>query len=91
LDELSKRHKRFRVHYIIDKPEPGWDKDTGYVSANMIKKHLPPPEENAIVMVCGPPGMMKFVSGEKGEKGEQGELKGLLKDLGYPQEKIFKF
>jgi hypothetical protein len=35
----------------------------------MLKKYLPMPtktdDENLVIMVCGPPGFMKLISGEK--------------------------
>ncbi len=40
-----------------------------HISADMLKKLFPLPakkdDENLLVMVCGPPGFMKLLSGEK--------------------------
>ncbi len=40
-----------------------------HITANMLKTVLPLPakkdDENVLVMVCGPPGFMKLLSGEK--------------------------
>ena len=57
-------------------------------------------------MVCGPPGMMVHICGEKGPKGAQGspvclssilpaqrflgELRGLLRDLSYVKTQVVK-
>ena len=44
--------------------------------------------------VCGPPPLYKAVCGPKGTKDDpkaQGELGGLLKDMGYAEEAVFKF
>ena len=35
--------------------------------------------------------MMKFISGDKAKDKSQGPLEGLLKDLGYSPEGVFKF
>ncbi len=32
---------------------------------DMLSKHLPPPAKDNLVMVCGPPGMMDAISGNK--------------------------
>ncbi len=40
-----------------------------HITADMLKKVLPLPakkdDESILVMVCGPPGFMKLISGEK--------------------------
>jgi hypothetical protein len=43
------------------------------------------------VFVCGPPGMMELISGNKKSPKDQGELKGILKELGYSPEQVYKF
>jgi cytochrome-b5 reductase len=42
-------------------------------------------------MVCGPPGFMNLVSGDKAKDYTQGPLSGLLKQLGYTENQVFKF
>ena len=42
------------------------------------------------IFVCGPPGMMEFVCGQK-DLGNQGRLCGLLKDIGFTEDKVYKF
>jgi cytochrome-b5 reductase len=43
------------------------------------------------VLVCGPPGMMKHMSGEKKSPADQGDLTGLLADLHYAKAQVFKY
>lgn len=43
------------------------------------------------VLVCGPPPMMRAISGDKLPDKSQGPLTGLLKDLGYDESQVFKF
>jgi len=61
----------------------------------MLKNLLPMPskkdDESLLVMVCGPPGFMKLISGERTKDFKQGELIGLLKDLGFTEKNVFKF
>ncbi len=46
-----------------------------HITADMLKKLLPMPakkdDENLLVMVCGPPGFMKLISGEKTKDNKQ--------------------
>lgn len=43
------------------------------------------------VQVCGPPPMMKAISGDKAEDKSQGELSGHLKEMGYTSDMVYKF
>ena len=38
----------------------GWDYSTGFVNDQMIKDHLPGPEEGTLILMCGPPPMINF-------------------------------
>ena len=40
---------------------------------------------------AGPPPMMNAISGDKAKDKSQGELTGILKQLGYEPEQVFKF
>ena len=91
LDQLAEQHKNFSVHYVLEKPPAKWQGSTGYVTANIINKYLPSPGSDIVIMVCGPPPMMKAISGDKVSPREQGEVEGLLKDLGYRKDMVFKF
>ena len=37
----------------------------GYLTADIVKKFMPEPSDDNLVMVCGPPPFMKVISGEK--------------------------
>jgi cytochrome-b5 reductase len=56
----------------------------------MLADYLPKPGDGKI-FVCGPPGMMKHVSGGKAKDKSQGEINGLLKEMGYTSTDVFKF
>ena len=43
------------------------------------------------IQVCGPPPMMEAVSGDKNPDKSQGEVSGVLADLGYTKDMVFKF
>jgi len=82
----------FRAFYVLDKPTKDWAGASGYINKDLLKTVLPEPKsENIKVFVCGPPGMMKAISGPKTSPKDQGELTGLLKELGYKEDQVYKF
>ncbi|PVU85390.1 hypothetical protein BB559_001103 [Furculomyces boomerangus] len=94
LDMIVKEHPdKLEIHYVLDKPPKGWTGETGYISEDMVKKYMPNPElgDDCVMFVCGPPGLMKVVSGGKKSKTDQGPLSGILKQLGYTESNVFKF
>jgi len=92
IDALAISHPNFSVYYVVDKADKGWKGGVGYVTAEMLKEKMPPPSDDTMVLVCGPPGMMKVISGAKVSPKEQGPLTGLLKDkLGYTEAQVYKF
>jgi cytochrome-b5 reductase len=93
LDQLAKTHPdRFKVYYTVSKPSSNWKGGVGHVTSEMIKTHLPSSnQKDTLIFVCGPPGMMNHVSGSKNPDFTQGVLSGLLKDLKYQENQVFKF
>ncbi|GBG87898.1 hypothetical protein CBR_g46198 [Chara braunii] len=90
LDCLSFSHPNVKVYYVIDKPAKGWDGGVGYINEDMLRKAMPPPSDDNLIMVCGPPGMMRHISGDKAPDKSQGELSGLLAKMGYTKNQVFK-
>ncbi|XP_074281048.1 NADH-cytochrome b5 reductase-like protein [Silene latifolia] len=91
LDILATSHPNFKVFYTVDNPSENWKGGVGYVSNDMVSKGLPVPSNDTLVLVCGPPGMMEHISGNKAKDYSQGELSGVLKELGYTEEMVYKF
>ena len=61
LDRCERDHDNFKLHYTVDKaPAKGWKYDQGFVTAEMIKKHMPQPGKDTQILLCGPPPMLKF-------------------------------
>ncbi len=77
--------------YTVDKPEGDWKGAVGYITKDMLTSFMPPPGDKHKVLVCGPPGFMKHISGDKKSPADQGELIGLLKELHYAPEQVFKY
>ena len=96
IDARAKAHPdKFSVYYVVDKSEsPKWSGGVGYCTKEMLSAKLPPPTDKSMVYVCGPPPMYKAVCGPKGTPEDpkaQGELGGLLNELGYTSQGVFKF
>ncbi|QLL33471.1 hypothetical protein HG536_0E03820 [Torulaspora globosa] len=92
LDELQKKHPdRLKISYFVDKKDGEFEGETGFITKEYLEKHAPKPSEKTHVFVCGPPPFMKAYSGEKVSPMDQGELVGILKDLGYSKDQVFKF
>lgn len=93
LDALQKKYpENLDIVYLVDKPEGGWKGPTGFITSDTIKKHVAPPtlKDKVKIFVCGPPGQVSALAGKKAGM-KQGELGGILKDLGYSEEQVFKF
>merc|ERR1719482_308343 len=60
LDGFAAKHPgRFKVWYTLDRPPKGWAFSTGFISEDMIAERLPGPQEQSLVLMCGPPPMIK--------------------------------
>ena len=57
----------------------GWKYSSGYITANMIKEHLPPPGQSTLILVCGPMPLIQTAAHPNLEK------------LGYTKEMIFTY
>ncbi|KAK1400000.1 NADH-cytochrome b5 reductase [Heracleum sosnowskyi] len=91
LDVLEDSHPNLKIFYTVDNPSSDWKGGKGYISKDMALKGLPGPGDDTLVLVCGPPGMVKHISGEKANFRTQGELTGILKELGYTEDMVYKF
>ncbi|KAK9902007.1 hypothetical protein WJX75_001000 [Coccomyxa subellipsoidea] len=92
IDEMEKKHKNFKVYYVVDKPTSFfWRGGKGYITEDTVRKHLPAPSDDNLILVCGPPPLMRAISGDKAEDKSQGELTGILKSLGFTSDQVYKF
>ena len=46
---------------VLEAPPPGWNGERGYVTAELLKRHLPKQFRRYHFFVCGPPAMMDAV------------------------------
>jgi len=64
LEELAEKFKKFHVYFTLDKaPEDQeWNGGVGFVTQKLVQEHLPPPDEDLLLLECGPPVMMTFLN-----------------------------
>ncbi|KAG5354607.1 NADH-cytochrome b5 reductase 2 [Yarrowia sp. B02] len=93
IDDIAKaKPEQFKVHYFLDKADPNWKGESGFISEEFIKGNSPAADsENVKVFVCGPPPFYKAISGAKVSPTDQGEVDGALKNLGFSKDQVFKF
>ena len=51
---------RFQFWYTVDRDTPGWAYSKGFINDTMLSEHLPPPGDDVLICMCGPPPMIKF-------------------------------
>ncbi|XP_035945117.2 NADH-cytochrome b5 reductase 2 isoform X2 [Halichoerus grypus] len=80
LEEVARTHpEQFDLWYTLDRPPVGWKYSSGYITANMIKEHLPPPGQSTLILVCGPLPLIQTTAHPNLEK------------LGYTKDMIFTY
>ncbi|KAH8551152.1 hypothetical protein BGW37DRAFT_52127 [Umbelopsis sp. PMI_123] len=82
LENISaKNPERFQVTFCLSQPPINWEQESGHVTVDMVKNHMPSPNEDTLIYVCGPSGMVQMLT----------QKKGILQELGYDKKKIYKF
>ena len=81
-DKIENRREdfsdKFNFFYTLDQPPEDWDGFTGFINEEMISKTMPPPSDDTLILLCGPPKMNVLV-------------KNALEEIGYSKESIFNF
>jgi predicted ferric reductase len=59
-DELEalKARLSLTVVHVVERPPEGWDGESGYVTAEILSRHLPPGYRRFQYFICGPDPMM---------------------------------
>ncbi|CUM64685.1 uncharacterized protein PRCAT00002294001 [Priceomyces carsonii] len=93
LDDLREKHKdQVDITYFVDKAKSSaWNGEVGYIGKEFLESHLPGPSKDTKIFVCGPPPFYKALSGVKNSPSDQGEVTGILAELGYTKENVYKF
>ena len=49
-----------QIYYVVDTaPDDKWEGGVGHVTVDTVKEQLPQPSNDHLILVCGPPPMMK--------------------------------
>lgn len=80
LDNLTNNPNiNFKIQYTINNQEKNWTGLVGYISRDHIEKHIFPPSDETLILLCGRGAMCKKY------------LFPLLIEMGYKHENIFIF
>jgi predicted ferric reductase len=61
LDELQKK-LNLKVVHVVEQPPEGWEGETGYITADVLGRHLPKSCTKCVYFICGPLPMIKIVT-----------------------------
>lgn len=79
-EELDALHASRKIHlnYALDNGSEGWKGYTGFVSDVMLRESFPVPADDHLLMICGPPLMVR-------------DLLGIAAKLGFKENNIAVF
>nr|XP_006812541.1 PREDICTED: NADH-cytochrome b5 reductase 3-like [Saccoglossus kowalevskii] len=61
LEDCERENRsQFKLWYTLDKAPEDWKYSEGFVNEDLIKEHLPPPGDDTLILMCGPPPMITF-------------------------------
>ncbi|XP_068121605.1 NADH-cytochrome b5 reductase 1 [Hyperolius riggenbachi] len=61
LNKLKEENsERFTLWFTVDTAPEDWEYSEGFIDSKMIQEHLPSPSDDIIILLCGPPAMIKF-------------------------------
>lgn len=59
LNKMAREHPdRFKVYYVLNTPPENWNGGVGFVTPEIMDKHLPKASEPTNLLLCGPPPMI---------------------------------
>lgn len=67
--EASKARLDLTIVHVLSKPPADWTGEQGFITAEMFKRHLPPPYADHEYFICGPGPMMDAIENVLGELG----------------------
>jgi len=74
-DRNVREHGNFHCYHVLEQPPVDWSQGSGRITDDVLGKHLPPPDSETVIFLCGPPPMVDH-------------LEASLKGLGYPEQAI---
>eukprot|EP01053_Blabericola_migrator_P013494 Blabericola_migrator_1__13493@NODE_97_length_14383_cov_97_669181_g87_i0_p9_GENE_NODE_97_length_14383_cov_97_669181_g87_i0NODE_97_length_14383_cov_97_669181_g87_i0_p9_ORF_typecomplete_len254_score41_56NAD_binding_1/PF00175_21/2_1e30FAD_binding_6/PF00970_24/1_6e12NAD_binding_6/PF08030_12/8_8e08FAD_binding_9/PF08021_11/0_6FAD_binding_9/PF08021_11/3_2e03FAD_binding_9/PF08021_11/3_2e03_NODE_97_length_14383_cov_97_669181_g87_i050205781 len=92
LEDLAKAHPdQFKLYLFLSRPSDSWQGPKGRIQKTTIVEYIGEAKPGTMVMVCGTDQMVEDLAGPKGPNYTQGPLKGILKELGYTEDSVYKF
>mmetsp|Transcript_11044 Transcript_11044/g.12632 ORF Transcript_11044/g.12632 Transcript_11044/m.12632 type:complete len:281 (-) Transcript_11044:84-926(-) len=91
LDDWTSTHgDRLSVTHVLshENAKSSWKGQRGYITKDLIQKHIAPPSDDVLVFVCGPPVMYDVFCGPRNERDK---VTGILGELGYNASQVYKF
>lgn len=76
--EALNEEKSARVFYTLDRPADNWKGFSGFVTEDMFKACIPSPKKDHLVILCGPPLMIK-------------DCINILTKMGHEDQNVFSF
>src|SRR6478609_3628459 len=65
--EALKSRLALTVVHVLSEPPPGWTGEQGRITAEVFRRHLPPPYADHEYFICGPDVMMDAIEAALGE------------------------
>jgi ferredoxin-NADP reductase len=72
--EYERKDRRFKVIHVLEEPLPGWAGERGFITADLVRRHLEI-DETWHFFVTGPPAMVTA-------------MEAVLDDLGVPKQQF---
>jgi cytochrome-b5 reductase len=60
---------------------------TGHIERELIESSFPGPDQDVLILICGPPPMYQALCGPRDEK----DVTGILGSMGYQPHQVYKF
>lgn len=59
LEKLAKENsEQFNIHYVLNDAPENWTGSVGFITPEIMEKHLPGPKPTLSLLICGPPPMV---------------------------------
>jgi len=81
--------ERLSVTHVLSREPAGssWPGERGHIGRALIEALMPPSTDDTKIVVCGPPPMYLSLCGPR----DKPELTGLLAEMGYVADQVYKF
>lgn len=60
LQKMANECDNIHLWYTLDRPPKDWKFSSGFITEDMMREHMPSPDGDSFIAMCGPPPMIKF-------------------------------